>query len=144
MTERVLIIDDEENIRQMIRLTLEAAAYEVAEAKDGIEAFAILGGDPAWNVVLLDQRLPLMEGTEVLRRIKVLAPSARVVMMTAFASVELAVEAMKLGATDFLRKPMTPEVVRNSVAAALARKCPSRKQKLNLRPAVATRRTPEV
>lgn len=121
MTERVLIIDDEENIRQMIRLTLEAAAYEVAEAKDGIEAFAILGGDPAWNVVLLDQRLPLMEGTEVLRRIKVLAPSARVVMMTAFASVELAVEAMKLGATDFLRKPMTPEVVRNSVAAALAK-----------------------
>lgn len=121
MTERVLIIDDEENIRQMIRLTLEAAAYEVAEAKDGIEAFAILGGDPAWNVVLLDQRLPLMEGTEVLRRIKVLAPSARVVMMTAFASVELAVEAMKLGATDFLRKPMTPEVVRNSVVAALAK-----------------------
>src|SRR5882672_4921802 len=121
MTERILIIDDEENIRQMIRLTLESAGYEVGEAEDGIEAFAILGGDPGWNVVLLDQRLPLMEGTEVLRRITVLAPSAGVVMMTAFASVELAVEAMKLGATDFLRKPMTPEVVRNSVAAALKR-----------------------
>jgi two-component system response regulator HydG len=119
MGERVLIIDDEENIRQMIRLTLEAAGYEVGEAGDGIETFAILGGDPAWNVVLLDQRLPLMEGTEVLRRINVLAPSARVVMMTAFASVELAVEAMKLGATDFLRKPMTPEVLRNCIAAAL-------------------------
>ena len=119
MGERVLIIDDEENIRQMIRLTLEAAGYQVGEAEDGIEAFAILGGDPAWNVVLLDQRLPLMEGTEVLRRINVLAPSARVVMMTAFASVELAVEAMKLGATDFLRKPMTLEVVRNCIAAAL-------------------------
>jgi DNA-binding response OmpR family regulator len=121
MKKRILIIDDEENIRQMIRLALEAAGYEVAEAEDGIEAFAILGGDPEWNVVLLDQRLPLMEGTQVLRRIKVLAPAARVVMMTAFASVELAVEAMKLGATDFLRKPMTPEVVRNSVAAALAK-----------------------
>ena len=60
-----------------------------------------------------------MEGTDVLRRLKVLAPSARVVMMTAFASLELAVDAMKLGATNFLRKPMTPEVVRNSVAAAL-------------------------
>jgi FixJ family two-component response regulator len=119
MSERVLIIDDEENIRQMLRLTLETAAYEVGEAEDGIEAFAILGGDSAWNVILLDQRLPVMEGTEVLRRIKVLAPQARVVMMTAFASVELAVEAMKLGATDFLRKPMTPEVVRNAVAAAL-------------------------
>jgi DNA-binding response OmpR family regulator len=60
-----------------------------------------------------------MEGTEVLRRIKVLAPQARVVMMTAFASVELAVQAMKLGATDFLRKPLTPEMVRNAVTAAL-------------------------
>src|SRR5260370_25829387 len=87
MPERVLIIDDEENIRQMIRLTLEAAGYEVGEAEDGIEAFAILGGDPAWNVVLLDQRLPLMEGTEVLRRINVLAPSVSVGMITAFASV---------------------------------------------------------
>jgi DNA-binding response OmpR family regulator len=125
MTERVLIVDDEENIRQMIRLTLEAAGYEVGEAGDGIETFAILGGDPAWDVVLLDQRLPLMEGTEVLRRINVLAPSARVVMMTAFASVEIAVEAMKLGATDFLRKPMTPEVVRNSIAAALKKESDS-------------------
>src|SRR5215831_20684563 len=119
MTERILIIDDEENIRQMIRLTLEAAGYEVGEAEDGIEAFAILGSDPEWNVILLDQRLPVMEGTQVLRRIKVLAPFARVVMMTAFASVEIAVEAMKLGATDFLRKPMTPDVVRNAVSAAI-------------------------
>ena len=119
MTGRVLIIDDEENIRQMLRLTLEMADYEVGEAGDGMEAFAILGGDPAWNVILLDQRLPIMEGTEVLRRIKVLAPQARVVMMTAFASIELAVQAMKLGATDFLRKPLTPEMVRNSVAAVL-------------------------
>jgi len=119
MPERVLIIDDEENIRQMLRLTLETADYEVGEAGDGMEAFAILGGEPAWNVILLDQRLPVMEGTEVLRRIKVLAPQARVVMMTAFASVELAVQAMKLGATDFLRKPLTPEMVRNSVTVAL-------------------------
>lgn len=119
MPERVLIIDDEENIRQMLRLTLETAAYEVGEAGDGMETFAILGGDPAWDVILLDQRLPIMEGTEVLRRLKVLAPQARIVMMTAFASVELAVEAMKLGATDFLRKPLTPDMVRNAVAAAL-------------------------
>lgn len=118
MAERVLIIDDEENIRQMIRLTLEAGGYEVGEARGGMEAFAILGGDSSWAVVLLDQRMPGMEGTEVLRRIKVLAPSTPVVMMTAFASVELAVDAMKLGATDFLRKPMTPEIVRNAVSAA--------------------------
>ena len=121
MPGRVLIIDDEENIRQMLRLTLEAASYEVGEAENGMEAFFILNSDPDWDVILLDQRLPVMEGTEILPRLEVLTPSARVVMMTAYASVELAVEAMKLGATDFLRKPMTPEIVRNAVAAALNR-----------------------
>jgi DNA-binding response OmpR family regulator len=119
MPGRVLIIDDEENIRQMLRLTLEAASYDVGEAENGMEASFLLSSDPDWNVILLDQRLPVVEGTEILPRLKVLAPSARVVMMTAYASVELAVEAMKLGATDFLRKPMTPQVVRNAVAAAL-------------------------
>jgi DNA-binding response OmpR family regulator len=125
MPGRVLIIDDEENIRQMIRLALEAASYEVGEAENGMEASFLLSSDPDWNVILLDQRLPVVEGTEILPRLKVLAPSARVVMMTAYASVELAVEAMKLGATDFLRKPMTPEVVRNAVAAAINRESES-------------------
>jgi DNA-binding response OmpR family regulator len=120
MHERVLIVDDEEKIRQMIRLTLEAASYEVGEAENGMEASFILSNDPKWNVILLDQRLPVVDGTEILPRLRVLAPSAHVVMMTAYASVELAVEAMKLGATDFLRKPMTPEIVRNAVAAALS------------------------
>ena len=73
----------------------------------------------AWDVVLLDQRLPGMEGTEVLRRLKVLLPAAPVIMMTAYASVELAVEAMKLGATDFVRKPMTPEILRNAIDGSL-------------------------
>lgn len=121
MSKRVLIIDDEENIRQMTRLTLETAGYEVAEAGSGTEALAILESDARWDVVLLDQKMPGMVGTDVLRRIKVMSPQSHVIMMTAFASVELAVEAMKLGATDFVRKPMTPEVLRNAVAAALAK-----------------------
>ncbi len=121
MSKRVLIIDDEENIRQMTRLTLETAGYEVAEAGSGTEALAILESDARWDVVLLDQKMPGMVGTDVLRRIKVMSPQSHVIMMTAFASVELAVEAMKLGATDFVRKPMTPEIVRNAVAAALAK-----------------------
>jgi FixJ family two-component response regulator len=116
---KVLIIDDEENIRQMTRLTLETAGYQVGEAASGMECFAILGGDAAWDVVLLDQKMPVLMGTDVLRRLRVLAPQARVIIMTAFASVELAVEAMKLGAADFVRKPMTPEVLRNAVAGAL-------------------------
>ncbi|HSP63243.1 MAG TPA: response regulator [Pyrinomonadaceae bacterium] len=119
MSKRVLIIDDEENIRQMTRLTLESAGYQVGEAASGMECFAILDGDPAWDVVLLDQKMPVLMGTDVLRRLKVQTPQARVIIMTAFASVELAVEAMKLGAADFVRKPMTPEILRNAVASAL-------------------------
>jgi DNA-binding response OmpR family regulator len=116
---KVLIIDDEENIRQMTRLTLETAGYRVGEAASGMECFAILGGDAAWDVVLLDQKMPVLMGTDVLRRLRVLVPQARVIIMTAFGSVELAVEAMKLGAADFVRKPMTPEILRNAVAGAL-------------------------
>ena len=121
MAKRVLIVDDEENIREMTRLTLETAGYEVMEAASGLEAFAIIGSDDAWDAVLLDQKMPGMVGTEVLRRLKVMLPSAKVIMMTAYASVELAIEAMKLGATDFVRKPMTPEILRNALTAALAK-----------------------
>jgi len=70
---------------------------------------------------LLDQRMPGMDGLETLRRMKERRAEARVIMITAYASIELAVDAMKLGALDFVRKPMTPEIVRNAVTAALAR-----------------------
>ncbi|MCM3901021.1 MAG: response regulator [Pyrinomonadaceae bacterium] len=121
MSKRILIIDDEENIRRMTRLTLEAAGYEVGEASDGSQGLEAFGDGSKWNAVLLDQRMPGMDGLETLRHIKDHNPSARVIMATAYASIELAVDAMKLGATDFVRKPMTPEILRNAVAAALSK-----------------------
>jgi len=127
MPKRVLIVDDEENIREMTRLALEAVGYEVGEAGSGLEAFAVIGADESWDAVLLDQKMPGMVGTEVLRRLKVMLPTAPVIMMTAYASVDLAVEAMKLGATDFVRKPMTPEILRNALKATLT-KVPERHQ----------------
>ena len=62
-----------------------------------------------WDAVLLDQRMPGMDGLETLRQLKERDLEGRIIMITAYASIELAVEAMKLGATDFVRKPMTPE-----------------------------------
>jgi DNA-binding response OmpR family regulator len=121
MKERILVIDDEEHIRRMMRLTLEAAGYEVGEASDGAEGLSIYGDGSTWDVVVLDQRMPGMDGLETVRRIKGENSNARVVMATAYASIELAVDAMKLGATDFVRKPMTPQVLRNAVSAALAK-----------------------
>jgi DNA-binding response OmpR family regulator len=119
MTQRILIIDDEENIRRVMRLTLQAAGYEVGEASDGERGLDAFGDGSSWDAVLLDQRMPGMDGLETLRHINERNPSARVIMATAYASIELAVDAMKLGATDFVRKPMTPEILRNAVAAAL-------------------------
>src|SRR6266850_4514977 len=121
MNKRVLIIDDEENIRRVTRLTLEAAGYQVGEAGDGERGLETFGNGSAWDAVLLDQRMPGIDGLETLRQIKNRQPGARVIISTAYASIELAVDAMKLGATDFVRKPMTPEIVRNAVAAALSK-----------------------
>jgi CheY-like chemotaxis protein len=121
MNKRVLIIDDEEHIRKMMRITLEAAGHAVGEAQDGYEGLKLYGDGSAWDGVVLDQRMPGIDGLETLKRIKANNPRARVVMATAYASIELAVDAMKLGASDFVRKPMTPETLRNAVAAALAK-----------------------
>jgi CheY-like chemotaxis protein len=124
MSRRILIIDDEENIRRVTRLTLQAAGYEIGEAADGERGLEAFADGSAWDAVVLDQRMPGMDGLETLRRIKDRQPEARVIMSTAYASIELAVDAMKLGATDFVRKPMTPEIMRNAVAAALAKQLP--------------------
>jgi len=121
MSDRILIIDDEEHIRHMMRLTLEAAGYEVGEASDGEEGVRLYGDGSTWSAVVLDQRMPGIDGLETLRRLKKQTTNAHVVMATAYASIELAVDAMKLGATDFVRKPMTPKVLRNAVTAALAK-----------------------
>ncbi|MEO6724253.1 MAG: response regulator [Blastocatellia bacterium] len=119
MSKRVLVIDDEAHLRQMMRLALEMGGYEVGEAKDGLQGIDVFDDGATWDAVLLDQKMPGIEGLETLRRIKERDQTARVIMVTAFASIELAIEAMKLGATDFVRKLMTPEILRNAVTAAL-------------------------
>ena len=119
--QRVLVIDDEAHIRRMMRITLEAAGYEVGEAADGLRGLEMCSAGATWDVVLLDQKMPGIDGIETLRRLRERDPAMRVIMVTAFASIELAVDAMKLGATDFVRKPMTPDILRNTVAAALAK-----------------------
>jgi CheY-like chemotaxis protein len=93
----------------------------VGEAPDGPAGLKLYGDGSNWEGVVLDQRMPGMDGLETLKKIKESDPAARIVMATAYASIELAVDAMKLGATDFVRKPLTPEVLRSSVAAALAK-----------------------
>jgi len=117
---RLLIIDDEPHIRQMMRFTLETSGYQVDEAGDGEAGLARLGADGEYDAIILDQKMPGLDGLQTLRRIRERTPDACVLMVTAYASIELAVNAMKFGASDFLRKPMTPEMLRGAVAAAIA------------------------
>src|SRR5689334_12657339 len=125
MSKRILIIDDEPHIRRMMRLALETSGervgYEVGEAENGFAGVELYGNGTEWDAVVLDQRMAGIDGLETLRQLKSRDANARVVMVTAYASIELAVDAMKLGATDFVRKPMTPDILRNAVAAALAK-----------------------
>jgi DNA-binding response OmpR family regulator len=120
--KRILIIDDEEHIRRMMRLTLQAAGYAAGEARDGGEGLQLFGDGSTWNGVVLDQRMPGMDGLATLKQIKERDPDAPVIMATAYASIDLAVEAMKFGASDFVRKPLTPDVLRNALAAALSKR----------------------
>jgi DNA-binding response OmpR family regulator len=117
---RILLIDDEANIRMMVRLALEHVGHKVDAAADGPEGLEKYADGAEYDLVLLDQRMPGMEGLEVLRVLKQRRPQARVIMITAFGTIDLAVEAMKSGATDFLRKPFTAETLRGAVKASLS------------------------
>jgi len=117
---RLLVVDDEPHVREMMRLTLETAGYDVDDADSGEAALARFGDGSRYAAVLLDQKMPGLDGLETMKRLLAVASDARIVMVTAFASVELAVDAMRAGAVHFVRKPTTPDVLRSAVAAALA------------------------
>jgi DNA-binding NtrC family response regulator len=103
--EHILIVDDEKLIRWSIRSRLKDEGYVVDEAEDGREAFAALAGDDV-DLMLLDYKLPDVTGLEILERVHKQSPDVSVVMMTAYGTVENAVQAMKLGAFDYLTKPV--------------------------------------
>jgi len=117
---RVLVVDDEKNIRLTIAQSLEKLGVEVDSAINGEEALQKIK-QVDYRLVLLDLKLPDLHGVEVLRRIRELGKDIKVLIITAHGTVENAVEAMKLGAVDFIQKPFTPDEVRGFVAKALAR-----------------------
>jgi DNA-binding response OmpR family regulator len=116
----ILIVDDEPNVRLVFRTALEAAGYAAAEAGDGEAALAALREAP-FDLVLLDLRMPLVGGMETLRRLRDEGDTTPAVMITAHGSVPDAVEAMRLGAIDFLQKPLRPGELREVVAEVLRR-----------------------
>ena len=101
----ILLVEDKESLRRVLRLTLESAGYAVAEAEDARAAAHLLARDP-FRLVLTDLRMPHGSGLDVLRASKETNPDAPVVLMTAYGSIDEAVQAMKDGAHDFLQKPV--------------------------------------
>jgi len=118
MARQILVVDDEERIRQSLNGVLKDEGYEVREAKDGVQALKQIESDPP-DVVLLDIWMPGMDGMETLERIKAQIPNLPVVMISGHANIELAVRATKLGAYDFIEKPLSLEKVLLTVNHAL-------------------------
>src|SRR6058998_348911 len=117
----VLIIDDEEEIRESLQTLLELEGYEVETAANGEQGLSKLGERP-FDLVLLDLALPDRNGIELLPEIRALDPQISVIMITAYGTVEDAVRAMQSGATNFLQKPWDNEKLLADIRAAVARR----------------------
>lgn len=101
----ILLVEDKDSLRQVLRLTLQNAGYSVEEACDGAEARRKLN-EARYNVVVTDLKMPRADGLEVLRATRVADPDAAVILLTAYGSIDEAVQAMKEGAYEFLQKPV--------------------------------------
>ena len=115
----VLIIDDDASLRNTMRLTLEALGHKASEARDGAQALDRLA-QHSYAVALLDLRLAQESGLDLLPEILRLAPGLCVVVVTAYATIETAVEAMRRGAFDYLPKPFTPDQLRTALDRAVS------------------------
>jgi DNA-binding NtrC family response regulator len=118
---RILVVDDEMIVCESCKRILEEEGYEVETALSGKEAFEKMKGDP-FDVVITDLKMPGIDGMEVLRTFRKEYPEAIIIMITGFSTVETAVEAMKLGAFDYIPKPFTPDEVSIVVKKAIEKK----------------------
>lgn len=118
--EKILVVDDEENIRKSLKMILEYEGYNFLEAADGEEAIDIIEETIGLDLVLLDIKLPGRDGLDVLAELKKKPYSPEIIMISGHGTVQSAVEATKLGAFDFLEKPLHRERVLISIRNALS------------------------
>ncbi len=119
--EKILIVDDDPQIRTLLAERLRFHKYRVSTAEDGEEGLDIFRKEGA-DLVLLDLMMPKLDGIATLNRLRKEEPEVLVIMMTAFATIEKAVEAIKMGAFDFIPKPCEPEHILLTIEKALERK----------------------
>lgn len=118
---KILIVDDEFSVRSSLRQWFLEDGFHVETAEHGNEALAKMKLGP-FDVILVDLKMPGMDGITLQKRIRQIAPDAAIIILTAFASVETAVEALKLGAFDYITKPVDPDDLSNAVRNVIKQK----------------------
>lgn len=113
MRKRILVCDDEEGIRESLKLILEKD-YDLIFAQNGNEATEKMKSAPA-DITILDIKMPKMDGLETLKELKKISPSSKVIIATGYKSVDIAQEAMKLGASDYIVKPFDREKIKKVI-----------------------------
>ena len=120
VNKRIIVIDDEPNVRLGYRIALETEGFMVTEANGAGRAMEAFDGE-AFDLAILDLRMPEMDGLDLLAEMRERGLDTPTVIITAYGDVPHAVKAIKLGAIDFLQKPLTPEQLRTLVSEVLAR-----------------------
>lgn len=129
-TNQVLIVDDEKNIRLTVAKALESINLQADTAINGEEALQKLVIN-RYRLIFLDLKMPGISGLETLTKIRAQWPDTRVVMITAHGTIDAAVEAMKMGAADFLQKPFSPSEIRDAAARLVNSGNPGNDEKLD-------------
>ncbi|MHB8882131.1 MAG: sigma-54-dependent transcriptional regulator [Thermodesulfovibrionales bacterium] len=118
---RILAIEDERSMREVLKILLEEEGYDVETASDGLEGIDLIKAN-IFDLVITDIKMPGADGFEVLRQVKAISPDTVIIMVTAFGTTESAIEAMKLGAYDYINKPFKIDEMRLIVTKAFEKK----------------------
>ena len=120
MTHHILVVDDENTLRHFLRLHLQEQGYHVTEAADGKSAISLID-ENSFDVALIDLRLTDMDGLDIVRHLRQVSPKTSVIILTAYATLDSAIEALRQGAHDYLTKPFETSELLASVADGIAR-----------------------
>ena len=119
--DKILVADDEQSMREFLDIMLKKEGYKVSLASNGEEVVKMIDND-LFDLVLLDIRMPKLDGISALKKIKTIAPETIVIMITAYASADTAIKAMKEGAYDYITKPFRVEEIKLIISHALEKK----------------------
>jgi len=131
MTIKILVVDDEKAARKSLADILRLEGYDVDAVDDGSKALELLGVQ-SFDLLLLDIRMPGVDGVEVMQKAIEISPDTQIILLTAHGSMESAIEALRYGAHDYLIKPSSPQEILSSVASALAQHAETQHKRLLL------------